>query len=125
MTKDDNKVVKLRQPPAKVAGVGVDDPMLPKSLHNMTEVEQEVFLNSLRERRLRAAAIIKQAHIAKRQADSISSMVKIEKKAEQANKQYEKVDKALKRLEDMLYDLRAIALDHTDVDITKLIEEKP
>jgi hypothetical protein len=122
MTDDDNKVVKLRQPPAKVAGVGVDDPILPKSLLNMTQVEQEVFLAALQARRLRAAEIIKQAHVAKRQADSVANMVKIEKKAEQANKQYEKASKALDRLEILLYDLRALALDHTDVDITKVKE---
>jgi hypothetical protein len=60
--------------------------------------------------------------VAKRQADSVANMVKIEKKAEQANKQYEKASKALDRLEILLYDLRALALDHTDVDITKVKE---
>src|SRR6187402_1335569 len=106
MPKDDNNVVKLRQPPAKVAGVGVDDPIMPKSILNMTPVEQEVFLNVLRERRLRAAAVIKAAVHARHHADSVVTMMKLERKAELAAKQYERVSKAFDKLEEMLYSLR-------------------
>jgi ABC-type uncharacterized transport system ATPase subunit len=127
MPKDDNNnVVKLRQPPAKVAGVGVDEAIQPKSLLNMTDVEQEVFLNTLRERRLRASQILKRAASVKRQADTVTNMIRLEKKTEQAQKQYDKASKAFDKLEELLYSLRAMALQHTDVDITKLTsDDKP
>lgn len=123
MTKDDNnKVVKLRQPQATpAAGVVMpDDPINPKSLLNMTDVEQDMWLNQLRERRLKAAEAIKQAQIAKHHATSIASAIKVERKAEQAQRQYVKASKALERLEEIIYDLRALTLQHTDIDITKV-----
>jgi hypothetical protein len=129
MPKDDkpNNVVKLRQPPAKVAGVSIgasgDEAIMPKSLLNMTEVEQQAFLNHLRERRLRAAAIMKEAHANKHRADSISAMVKLEKKALAAAKEYERASKALDKLENLLGDLRILHLQHTDVDITRITDD--
>jgi hypothetical protein len=118
---DDNKVVKLRQPQVTPkAGVVVDDPISPKSLLNMTDVEQDMFLQQLRDRRLRAAEMIKQAQLAKHHATSIASSIKVERKAEQAQRQFIKASKALERLEELLYDLRALTLQHTDIDITKV-----
>jgi len=120
MTDDNNKVVKLRQPTVtRAAGVVVDDPINPKSLLNMTDVEQDAFLQTLRDRRLRAAELIKSAQQAKHHASSIASAIKLERKAEQAQRQYEKANKALERLEELLYDLRALTLQHADIDITK------
>jgi hypothetical protein len=120
MSKDDNKVVKLRQPPAKVAGVGVDDAIMPKSFLNMTQVEQDMFLQQLRDRRLKAAKLLKEAHIAKRHTESVNAMLKIDKKSNQVTKQLEKAIKALDVLDVLLYDLRTITLQHTDIDITKV-----
>jgi len=121
MTDDNNKVVKLRQPTVKSssAGASVDEAITPKSLLNMTDVEQDVFLNQLRERRLRAAELIKAAQVAKHQATSIASAIKIERKADQAQRQFDKASKALERLEELIYDLRALTLQHADIDITK------
>ena len=118
---DSNKVVKLRQPAQQsAAGVVVDDdPIQPKSLLNMTDVEQDVFLQQLRDRRLRASEMIKEAQRAKHHASSIASAIKVERKAEQAQRQYVKANKALERLEELLYDLRALTLQHTDIDIGK------
>ena len=121
MTDDSNKVVKLRQPTQQsVAGVGVDDPIQPKSLLNMTDVEQDAFLQQLRDRRLRASEMIKAAQLAKHHASSIATAIKVERKAEQAQRQYVKASKALDRLEELLYDLRALTLQHTDADIGKV-----
>ena len=118
---DSNKVVKLRQPAVPTAaGVVVDDPIQPKSLLNMTDVEQDVFLQQLRDRRLRASEMIKEAQRAKHHASSIATAIKVERKAEQAQRQYVKANKALERLEELLYDLRALTLQHTDIDIGKL-----
>jgi hypothetical protein len=123
---DNNKVVKLRQPQVKTpaAGVGVgastDDPINPKSLLNMTDVEQDLFLQHLRERRMRVAAIIKEAAAAKHRATSIAAAVRLEKKADQVNKQYERATKALDKLEELIYDLRALHLQYTDTDISKV-----
>lgn len=118
---DKNKVVKLRQPSVSkpVAGVAVDEAITPKSILNMTELEQETFLNQLRDRRMRAAQILKRAAEAKHQADTIASAIRLERKAEQAERQLEKVNKALDRLEEMIYSLRALHLQYTDTDITK------
>jgi len=120
-----SNVVKLRQPSAKSTSVGVrvDDIVTPKSLLNMTPLEQQTFLTHLRERRLRAAAIIKEAHANKHRADSISAMAKLEKKAATATREYEKACKAMDRLESLLHDLRALHIQHTDIDITKVTDD--
>ena len=86
----------------------------------MTDVEQDAFLQSLRDRRLRASEMIKAAQVAKHQASSIASSIKLERKAEQAQRQYLIASKALDRLEVLLYDLRALTLQHADIDIGKL-----
>jgi len=114
-----NNVVKLRQP-SQVAGVVVDDPINPKSILNMTDVEQDVFLQQLRERRLRVVQVLKEAQRAKAQASSLASALRLEKKGEQVQKQLDKVTKAMDRLEELVYDLRALTLQHTDVDISKV-----
>jgi hypothetical protein len=121
MAKDNNKVVKLRQPtaPSSSAGATVDEAIQPKSILNMTELEQETFLNVLRDRRMRAAEILKQAQATKHKADTIASEIRLERKADQAEKQLDKVTKALDKLEEMIYSLRALHLQYTDVDITK------
>lgn len=118
---DKNKVVKLRQPQVDkpVAGAVVDEAITPKSILNMTELEQETFLNQLRDRRMRAAQILKRAAEAKHQADTIASAIRLERKAEQAERQLEKVNKSLDKLEEMIYSLRALHLQYTDTDITK------
>jgi len=121
MAKDDNnKVVKLRQPTqTRVAGVGVDDPINPKSLLNMTDVEQEIFLNQLRERRMRAVEILRQAALSRQNAQSIASGLKLERKAEQCQRTLDRATKALEALELQLYSLRALHLQYTDDDITR------
>jgi len=118
---DDNKVVKLRQPQVDkpAAGVAADDPINPKSILNMTDVEQDMLLQQLRERRMKAVEILKRADIARREATTVAIAIRIEKKAEQVQRQVEKADKALEKLEELIYGLRALALQHTDVDITK------
>ena len=122
MAKDDNnKVVKLRQPQPKavVGATASSDPINPKSLLNMTDVEQDMFLEELRQRRMRAVEILRQAALARQNAQSISNALKLERKAKQCEKELDKVTKSLERLEQALYDLRALTLQHTDVDITR------
>ena len=119
MTKDDpSNVVKLRQPstPA-VAGVAVDDPITPRSLMTMTDLEQDMFLQHLRERRLRVVELMRAAEAAKQRASSVVTKMKLEKKGDQVEKQLERTTKALDKLEELIYDLRALTLQHTDVDI--------
>jgi len=120
MPKDDSKVVKLHQPqPKAAAGVVVDEAIQPKSILNMTELEQETFLNQLRDRRMRAVETLKRAAADRQLANTISSAIKLERKADQAEKQLDKVTKALDRLEEIIYSLRALHLQHTDTDITR------
>jgi len=124
MPDDKNNVVKLRQPAvaskgATAAGVSVDDVINPKSLLNMTDVEQDVYLQQLRERRMRAAEVLRAARQNRARAESITAMVKLERKADQVEKQLEKATKALDKLEELIYALRALNLQHTDVDITQ------
>ena len=91
MTADDNnKVVKLRQPQASpAAGVSVDEAITPKSLLNMTDVEQDIHLQHLRERRLRVVELMREAARAKQHATSVSALMKLEKKEDQVEKQLE------------------------------------
>lgn len=120
MDKDDNKVVKLRQPtqPSE-AGVSVDDPINPKSMLNMTDVEQDLFIQQLRERRMRVVEVLRAAQQARVNADTLANAVKLERKAEQVQKQLDKATKALDKLEELVYGLRALTLQHTDMDIVK------
>lgn len=118
---DNHKVVKLRQPAAQssAAGVGVDDPINPKSLLTMTELEQNAFLQSLRDRRMRAVEAMKNAAAARHAASSFMEAARLEKKAEQVQRQLDKTTKALDKLEELMYGLRALTLQFTDVDISK------
>jgi hypothetical protein len=121
---DTNKVVKLRQPTApqqgSSVGVSVDEAITPKSLLNMTDLEQDMFLQQLRERRLRVVELMRQATIAKQQATSVSALMKLEKKQDQVERQLERATKALEKLEELIYDMRALALQHTDIDIARV-----
>jgi hypothetical protein len=121
MTADDTNVIKLRQPqPQAAAGVVVgDDPIDPKSLLNMTDVEQDMFLLQLRERRMRVVQVLKAAQQSRMQANTLASALKLEKKADQVQKQLDKATKALDKLEELVYGLRALHLQHTDMDITR------
>jgi hypothetical protein len=123
MTSDDNnKVVKLRQPSVTAAaGVCVDDTCItPKSLLNMTDLEQDMFLQQLRERRLRVVELMRQAAIAKQHTSSVAALMKLEKKQDQVERQLERTTKALEKLEELIYDMRALALQHTDIDIANV-----
>ena len=134
MSNDDNgKVVKLRQPqvnkPAAGVGVGasssgasVDEAINPKSFMNMSDLEQDMFLQQLRERRMRVVEVLKAAKAAKSQATSIAAKVKLERKIDQLEKQLERTTKALDKLEELVYDVRALTLQHTDTDITRVAD---
>jgi hypothetical protein len=118
MNDDDNKVVKLRQP--KSAGaVMSDDPINPKSFLNMTDVEQDMFLQQLRERRMRAVETIKRAIADRANATSVAMALRMEKKHIQAQRQLDKVTKSLDKLEEYIFSMRALHLQFTDTDITK------
>jgi len=129
MSNDDNgKVVKLRQPqvnkPAAGVGVGasVDEAINPKSFMNMSDLEQDMFLQQLRERRMRVVEVLKAAKAAKSQATSIAAKVKLERKIDQLEKQLERTTKALDKLEELVYDVRALTPKHTDTDITRVAD---
>jgi hypothetical protein len=121
---DKNNVVKLRQPAvaskgATAAGVSVDDVINPKSLLNMTDVETGRIPAATPRTAYaccRSAACCSQNRA---RAESITAMVKLERKADQVEKQLEKATKALDKLEELIYALRALNLQHTDVDITQ------
>jgi hypothetical protein len=115
---DKDNVVKLRQPVGNnTAGVRVDDPIQPRSLLNMSDLEQDMFLQHLRERRLRVVELARAANVAKQRASSVSIKLKLEKKEDQVEKQLERALKSLDRLEELIYDMRALHLQYTDVDI--------
>ena len=121
MADDNNKVVKLRQPQVNkpAAGVSVDEAITPKSFLNMTQVEQDLFLQQLRDRRMRVVEVLRAATAARQLASSVAATVRLEKKAEAVQRNLDRATKALDKLEHSVYDLRALTLQHTDVDITK------
>ena len=121
MADDNNKVVKLRQPQVNkpAAGASVDEAITPKSFLNMTQVEQDLFLQQLRDRRMRVVEVLRAATAARQLASSVAATVRLEKKAEAVQRNLDRATKALDKLEHSVYDLRALTLQHTDVDITK------
>lgn len=88
-------------------------PINPKSILDMTEVEQELFLRSLRDRRLKAAEAIANARAAKRQIANVQNNVRMEKKIEAVQKQHDRVATALAKLEEMVLSMRALQLHLT------------
>lgn len=115
---DDNKVVKLRQP--KSAGaVMSDDPISPKSFLNMTEIEQNMFLQQLRERRMRAAVVLQRAIADRANASSVAMAIRMEKKHDSVQRLLERATKAQDKLEEAVHAMRALHLQFTDTDITK------
>jgi BarA-like signal transduction histidine kinase len=90
----------------------------------MTDIEQDMFLQHLRERRLRVVELMRQAARAKQQITSAAALMKFEKKQDQVEKQLERTHKALEKLEELVYDMRALALQYTDIDIANVKEEK-
>jgi len=124
-TDDNNKVVKLRQPQATkpAAGVSVDEAITPKSFLNMTDVEQDLFLQQLRERRMRVVEVLRQAAAARAHASTVASAVRLERKADSVQRLLERATKSLDKLEEAVYGLRALTLQQTDVDITKPTKE--
>lgn len=122
MPDDKNNVVKLRQPTAKSssAGASVDEAINPKSFLNMTQVEQDMFLQQLRERRMRVVEVLKAAAAARQHASSVASTIKLERKAETVQRLLDRATKALDKLEEAVHGLRALTLQHTDTDITKV-----
>lgn len=121
----DDNIVKftIKQNQQRQAAGLATDPINPKSLLNMTEVEQELFLNNLRDRRIKAALIIAEADRVRTQASSLRSLAMLNKKQDQAQRQYDKASKAFDKLEQILYELRALSLQYTDVDITRVLHE--
>ena len=119
---DDNKVVKLHQPrvPSKARAADARlDAITPRSFLTMSELEQDMFLQQLRDRRLRAVEVMKQVEHAKQQTNAAQASLKLERKADQIQKQLDKIDKAFERLDELVFSMRALALQYTDVDITK------
>lgn len=106
-----DNVVKLR------SGNAAEQAINPKSLANMTDVEQEAWLRSIRDRRLKAIVAVRDAHEKKVRATVISGMVKIEKKTAQIDKVTEKIDKDMEKLEQLLFDLRALQLQYVEEDV--------
>jgi primosomal protein N'' len=92
------------------------DPISPKTLADMTDLEQEMFLRVKRERRLRAAEAVKAANAAKAKANSLAGALKIEKKVDQLQRQLTKVDSAMDKMEELMHQLRALRLQYADDD---------
>ncbi len=122
MNKDDNKVVKLRQPSvpkARAVDAVSDVAITPRSFLTMSELEQDMFLKQLRERRLRAVEVMKQVEVAKQQANSVQAAYKLERKADQIQRQLDRINKGFEKLDELILSMRALSLQYTDVDITK------
>lgn len=84
----------------------------PRSIVDMTDTEADAFLVALRERRLRAAEMIKQQKAAKAAVDSAVARQKIEKKIAQCERAEERLGVALDKLETLVFQLRALVLQH-------------
>ena len=121
---DDTNVVRLKtkgavQPSTAQRSTASDDITIkPKSLLSMTDVELQAFLLQLRERRMKAVRVIKQAADASHSAKMLSNKDRMERKVAAAEKQLAKVDAALEKLEEYVRDLRAMQINYTNVPLT-------
>lgn len=82
----------------------------PRSIADMTDTEQETMLIALRQRRLEAVQKLQQLQKQKAEIASVSSRLKLEKKIEQIKRQEEKAITALDKLEELVFQGRALAL---------------
>lgn len=84
----------------------------PRSIIDMTDTEQDAFLIDLRNRRLRAQQLLKIAQEQKAAIASAAARMKIEKKAAMVARAEERVGAAIERLEEQLFQLRALVLQN-------------
>lgn len=84
----------------------------PKSIIDMTDTEADAFLVDLRNRRLRAQQLLKQANEQKAAIASAAARMKIEKKAAMVQRAEERVGAAIEKLEEQLFQLRALILQN-------------
>jgi hypothetical protein len=88
----------------------VPDFIKPRSIADMTDTEQETMLIALRTRRLEAIQKIQQMQKQKADLSSANSRIKLEKKLEQIKRQEEKTLAAIDKLEELIFQGRALAL---------------
>lgn len=82
----------------------------PRGLSDMTDMEQDAYLIALRDRRLAATRKLVEAKEAKAQLANLSARMKIEKKIAQVDKAAVKAQEVHDKLEQLIFDLRALIL---------------
>jgi hypothetical protein len=81
-----------------------------RSIADMTETEQDEWLIGIRSRRLEAIRKLETVKQAKTELSALSARHKLEKKLEQVRKAEEKVLASLEKLEELVFQARALSL---------------
>ena len=102
------KQAQQASPPADTDAV--PDFIKPHHIGTMSATDADLYLSSLRDRRLRAAQQIAEAKQAKQNIANIASRDKVERKIAQVARAAEKADVACEKLEELVFQMRALQL---------------
>lgn len=95
---------------AALSAAPVPDFIKARSIADMTDEEQDHWLMGIRARRLEAIRRVEAVKQQKAELSSLSSRHKLEKKLEQVRRQEEKLNVTLEKLEELVFQARALAL---------------
>lgn len=84
----------------------------PITLDKMTDAEVDAYLIGLRERRMTAQRVLKEANEKKAAIQELANKLRLDKKCAQVQKQAETVEKNIDKLEQLIMDLRALRLQY-------------
>ena len=84
----------------------------PLTLDKMSDTEVDAYLIGLRERRMQAQRVLKEANAKKAEIQELANKLRLDKKCAQVQKQVEAVDKHIDKLEQLVMDLRALRLQY-------------
>lgn len=82
----------------------------PRSIADMSDTEQDNYLLAIRARRLEAVRKVEAVKQAKNELSALSSRHKLERKLEQVRKAEEKVIASIEKLEELVFQARALSL---------------
>lgn len=103
----------VKQQAATPAADAVPEFIKPRSIADMTDLEQDQYMAALRDRRLKAMQAVSEAKRAKAEASSLADRKKIESKIVQCERVEQKLIEQTEKLETLVIQLRTLVVQYT------------
>jgi hypothetical protein len=84
----------------------------PRGIADMTDIDADMYMASLRDRRLKAAQQVSEAKQAKARVDNLNNRQKLERKIAQVERADIKAKEAVEKLEDLLIQMRTMVIQY-------------